>query len=204
LVMSSPLKLLIVDRDDERRERLAETVRQDVNLHAVVVNDALGVHTLVREFQPDMVIVACETAARDAIEDLRTIGVPPNGQGGRPVVMLVQRLSAQEAEDALRAGVAAYVVDNLDLEKIRAVIGIAIAQFHVMGELRRDLDRARTELADRKDIERAKGLVMKRRGLDEEVAYKLLRSSAMNQGKPIAMIARQLLSSEAILEGIDL
>jgi two-component system, response regulator / RNA-binding antiterminator len=201
--MSGPLKLLIVDSDDERRERFADLIRQDISIHAFVVKDTSGVHGFVRDFQPDMVIVACETAARDAIEDLRTIGVAPNGVGGRPVVMLVDRLSVAEAEEALWAGVVAYVADNLDLERIRAVIDMATAQFRVMGEMRRDLDRARKDLADRKDLDRAKGLIMKRRGLDEQAAYKLLRTSAMNQGQPIAAIARALLSADALLGDPD-
>jgi two-component system, response regulator / RNA-binding antiterminator len=199
--MSEVLKLLIVDSDDDRRDRLAETVKQDPSIHAFVVKDTIGVHDFVRDFQPDMVIVACETAARDAIDDLRTVGTGPNGEGGRPVVLLVDRLSAAEAEDALRAGVAAYVADNLDLGRIRAVIQMATAQFRVFGEMKRDLDRARNELADRKDIERAKGLIMKRRGLDEAAAYKLMRATAMNQGRPIAAIARELLSADALLGG---
>jgi two-component system, response regulator / RNA-binding antiterminator len=197
--MNGVLKLLIVDSDDDRRERLAETVKQDTLIHAVVVKDTIGVLSLVRDFQPDMVIVACETAARDAIDDLRTIGTGTDGQIGRPVALLVDRLSAGEAESALRAGVAAYVADTLDLDRIRAVIEMATAQFIVFGELKRDLDRARTELADRKDIERAKGLVMKRRGLDESDAYKLLRATAMNQGRPIAVVARELLGALTLL-----
>jgi two-component system, response regulator / RNA-binding antiterminator len=202
--MDGVLKLLIVDPDDDRRERLAETVKQDSSIHAVVVKDTIGVHGLVHDFLPDMVIVACETAARDAIDDLRNVGAGSIGLGGRPVVMLVDRLSASEAEDALRAGVAAYVSDNLDLTRIRAVIQMATAQFRVFGEMKRDLEHARSELADRKHIERAKGLIMKRRGLDEAAAYKLLRATAMNQGRPIAAIARELLSAEALLGGVDI
>jgi two-component system, response regulator / RNA-binding antiterminator len=200
--MSGVVKLLIVDFDDERRARLAETVKQDPSIHAIVVRDTFGVHGFVRDFEPDMVIVASQSPARDAIDDLRTVGAA-NGQGGRPVALLVDRLSAAEVEDALRAGVAAYVAENLDIDRIRSVIAMATAQFRVFGEMRRDLDRAKTELADRKDIERAKGLIMKRRNLDEEAAYKLMRATAMNQGRPIAVIARELLSADSLLGGTN-
>jgi two-component system, response regulator / RNA-binding antiterminator len=196
--MERVVKLLIVDFDDERRARLAETVKQDPSIHAIVVKDTFGVHGFVRDFEPDMVIVASQSPARDAIDDLRTVGAT-NGQGGRPVALLVDRLSATEVEDALRAGVAAYVAENLDIDRIRAVIAMATAQFRVFGEMRRDLDRAKTELADRKDIERAKGLIMKSRNLDEEAAYKLMRATAMNQGRPIAAIARELLNADSLL-----
>jgi two-component system, response regulator / RNA-binding antiterminator len=201
--MDGVVKLLIVDFDDERRARLAETVKQDPSIRAIVVKDTFGVHGFVRDFEPDMVIVASQSPARDAIDDLRTVGAATNGHGGRPVALLVDRLSPAEVEEALRAGVAAYVADNLDIDRIRSVIAMATAQFRVFGEMRRDLDRAKTELADRKDIERAKGLVMKRRNLDEDAAYKLLRATAMNQGRPIAAIARDLLSADSLLGGTN-
>jgi two-component system, response regulator / RNA-binding antiterminator len=202
--MTKPLKLLIVDPDGERRQRLLEALERETLIHAMVVSDTLGVHARVDAFDPDMVIVAAQTAARDAVEDLRGLGAAANGPKSRPVVMLVERLNAAEAEDALRAGVTAYVVEDLDLERIRRVMDLATAQFRVFGELRRDLNRAQTDLADRKTIERAKGLLMKRRHLDEEAAYKLLRAAAMNQGRPIAAICKELLSAESLLGGGDL
>jgi two-component system, response regulator / RNA-binding antiterminator len=202
--MTVPLKLLIVDPDDERRDRLLAALKRETLIHAIVVNDTLGVHALVDEFDPDMVIVAAQTAARDSVEDLRGLGAAASGGKSRPVVMLVERLSAAEAEDALRAGVTAYVVEDLDLARIRRVMDLATAQFRVFGELRRNLDRAHADLADRKTIERAKGLLMKRRQLDEDAAYKLLRAAAMNQGRPIAAICKELLAAEALLGGGDL
>lgn len=204
LDMTVPLKLLIVDPDDERRTRLLDALKHEALIHGMVVSDTLGVHALVDEFDPDMVIVAAQTAARDAVEDLRGLGAAASGGKSRPVAMLVERLSAAEAEDALRAGVTAYVVEDLDIERIRRVMDLATAQFRVFGELRRDLNRAQADLADRKTIERAKGLLMKRRKLDEDAAYKLLRASAMNQGRPLATICKELLAAEALLGGGDL
>jgi two-component system, response regulator / RNA-binding antiterminator len=198
--MTVPLKLLIVDPDDIRRERLSETLRADPTIHAVVVKDTFGVHALVQDFQPDMIIVASQTAARDAIEDLRAISSGSAQQDGRPIALLVDRLSAIEAEDALRAGVSAYVAENLDLARIRMIMDLATAQFRVFGQMRRELERARADLTDRKVIDRAKGLIMKHRKIDEDAAYKLLRSAAMNQGRPIIAISRDLIAAQALLE----
>jgi two-component system, response regulator / RNA-binding antiterminator len=154
----------------------------------------------VQDFQPDMIIVASQTAARDAIEDLRAISSGSAQQDGRPIALLVDRLSAIEAEDALRAGVSAYVAENLDLARIRMIMDLATAQFRVFGQMRRELERARADLTDRKVIDRAKGLIMKHRKIDEDAAYKLLRSAAMNQGRPIIAISRDLIAAQALLE----
>jgi two-component system, response regulator / RNA-binding antiterminator len=202
--MDVPLKLLIVDPDTERRNRLLDALKLDTMIHAMVVSETLGLHSLVAQFDPDMVLVAAQTAARDAVEDLRALGGANGDKKSRPVAMLVERLTMSEAEDALRAGVTAYVVDDLDLERIRRVMDMATAQFRVFGDMRRDLDRAQADLADRKTIERAKGLIMKKRNLDEEGAYKLLRTAAMTQGRPIAAICKELLAAQTLLGGSDL
>jgi two-component system, response regulator / RNA-binding antiterminator len=194
--MSGPTKLLIVDCHDARRDRMAETLRQDATLHALVFKDTFGLRGHIQDFQPDLVMVACETASHDAIADVRTFGMASDAHDGRPVVMLVDRLNGDEAEDALRAGVLAVVVEDMQLDRLRGLTQMAIAQFRLFGEMRRDLDRARTDLADRKQIERAKGLVMKRRGLDEDAAYKFMRATAMNQCRPMVEIARELLNME--------
>jgi response regulator NasT len=146
-----------------------------------------------------MVIVACDTPARDAIEDLRRV----SETNPRPIVMFVDRSDPDQAEEALRAGVAAYVVDGLEPGRIRNILDTASAQFRVTEELRRDLADAKASLAARKIIEKAKGILMKRRKLNEEAAYALLRKAAMDQGKTIAEIAQQLIAAEALLGGGD-
>jgi hypothetical protein len=84
----------------------------------------------------------------------------------------------------VRAGVAAYVVDGLATGRVRAVLEVAMSRFQLMRQLRTDLDKAKADLASRRSIERAKALLMKERGLDEEEAYKLLRKLSMDSGRP--------------------
>ena len=193
------MRILIVDHCAARRERVVEGLSVDPDVRLLLVENTLGVIEHVAKFAPDMVIVACDTPARDAIEDLRRVSeVNP-----RPIVMFVDRSDPEQAEEALRAGVAAYVVDGLEPGRIRNILDTASAQFRVTEELRRDLADAKASLAARKTIEKAKGVVMKRRKLDEEAAYALLRKAAMDQGKTIAEIAQQLIAAEALLGGDD-
>jgi response regulator NasT len=191
------MRVLIVDPDAARRERVVAGLRAFDDVSVLIVENTLGVIEHVAKFAPDMVIVAADAPARDAVEDLRRV----TETNPRPIIMFVDRSEPEQAEAALRAGVAAYVVDGFEPERIRSILDIAAAQFRVTQELRRDLAKAKADLAARKTIERAKGLIMKRRSLDEGAAYALMRKTAMDQGKTLAAIAEQLLAAEALLGG---
>jgi response regulator NasT len=191
------MRILIVDPDRKRRDRLVASLGEVTDAHVLLVENTLGVVEHVAKFAPDMVIVACDAPARDAIDDLRRV----TETNPRPIIMAVDRSESEHAEAALRAGVAAYVVDGMAPDRIRSILDIAAAQFRVSQELRRDLAEAKASLAARKLIEQAKGVIMKRRSLDEQAAYALLRKAAMDQGKPLAKVAEDLLAADALLGG---
>jgi two-component system, response regulator / RNA-binding antiterminator len=189
------MKLLIVDPDEARRARVVEGLRASQDFDIRVCDDTPGVLSHVSSFQPDIIIVACETPARDAIEDLRRV----TECNPRPIVMFADRANPAQTEEALRAGVAAYTTDGLEPSQIHGILAFASAQFRVMQALKRDLHQARADLAARKVIDRAKGLIMKRRGVDEAAAYAILRQAAMDQGRSIAVVASRLVEAEALL-----
>jgi response regulator NasT len=191
------MRILVVDPNLARRERLVAGLSEITEARLLMVENTLGVLEHVAQFAPDVVIVACDAPARDAIDDLRRV----SENNPRPIVMFVDRSNSEHAEEALRAGVAAYVVDGMAPERISSILDIAAAQFRVSQELRRDLAEAKASLAARKIIEQAKGVVMKRRGLEEREAYALLRKAAMDQGKPLAKVAEELLAADALLGG---
>jgi response regulator NasT len=147
--------------------------------------------------RPDVIVVSCESPDRDTLESLReTTETNP-----KPVVMFVDRSSPGLAEEAIRSGVAAYVVDGLTPGRVRPVIEVAVSRFQLMQGLRTDLARAKADLAARKTIDRAKGVLMKTRGLDEDAAYKTLRKLAMDTGRPLASVAADLIAYAAALNG---
>ena len=115
--------------------------------------------------------------------------------------MFVDRSAPALAEAAVQAGVAAYVVDGLSARRVRPVLEVAMSRFSVMQTMRADLAKAQSDLASRKTIERAKGLLMKERGIDEEAAFKTLRSLAMNTGRPLVSIAADLITYADLLKG---
>ena len=115
--------------------------------------------------------------------------------------MAGSELGAVLAEAAVDAGVAAYVVDGLSASRVRPVLEVAMSRFSLMQKLRTDLEKAQADLAARKAIERAKGLLMKERGLDEEGAFRLLRKLAMDTGRPLGAVASDLIAYADVLKG---
>ncbi|MGE8357646.1 MAG: ANTAR domain-containing response regulator, partial [Microvirgula sp.] len=105
----------------------------------------------------------------------------------------------QAIRDAVAVGVTAYIVDHVTVEKLAPIIDVALARFEEEARLRKRLADAEQQLADRKLIDRAKGLLMDRRGLTEAQAFEALRSQAMKQGLRIAEVARQLLAMSDLL-----
>jgi response regulator NasT len=78
-------------------------------------------------------------------------------------------------------------------ERIRPILDVAMARFEHEQALRAELNTARTELKDRKTIDRAKALLMQRQGLSEEQAYNKLRKTAMDKGLKLAEVAQRML-----------
>jgi response regulator NasT len=189
------MRVLVVDPDPARA--------------ALVVEGLAGVHPLeVRQaaifdehetavFEPDVVVVAADSPDRDTLESLQEASVA----NPRPVVMFVDRSEPGLAEAAVHAGVAAYIVDGLAPGRVRAILEVAMSRFQLMHQLRNDLEKAKADLASRKVVERAKALLMKERGLEEEQAYKLLRKLSMDTGRPLGAVAADLMAFAGVLKG---
>jgi len=189
------MRVLIIDPDEARAALVAQGLGgvEPLEVRRAAVFD----ETEVSAFSPDVIIIASESPDRDTLESLREANV----HNPRPVVMFVDRSAPGLAEAALDAGVAAYVVDGLQEARVRPVLEVALSRFSLMQKLRTDLEKAQADLAARKAIERAKGLLMKERGLDEDAAFRLLRKLAMDTGRPIGAVAIDLLASAGVLKG---
>jgi response regulator NasT len=189
------MRVLIIDPDEARAalvaEGLGDVAPQDVRRAAVFD------HRDAAAFAPDVIIIACESPDRDTLESLRE----SNADNPKPVVMFVDRSAPGLAEAAVESGVAAYVVDGLSPSRVRPVLEVAMSRFQLMQKLRADLHKAQADLAARKTVERAKGLLMKERGLDEEEAFRTLRKLAMDTGRPLGAVAADLLAFAGVLKG---
>ena len=117
----------------------------------------------------------------------------------RPVAMFVDRSDSDMIKAAVESGVGAYVVDGLKKERVKAVVDMAVSRFNAFNDLREELDRAKQALDERKVIERAKGILMKERGLTEEAAYALLRKAAMSDNRRVVDIAQAVITAAGLL-----
>lgn len=192
---AAPLRVLLVD-DGAHRVRLIrdELVAQG---HEVVgvMDSARVIHDAVEQLHPDAVIVDSESPSRDTLEHLALL----SGRNPRPVVVFAEDPADDPMRRAMAAGVSAYVVAGLQPQRVASVLRVAIARFEQDRQLRTELAQARQQLSQRKVIDRAKGLLMKRQGLAEDEAYALLRKTAMDKGLKLAELAQRLVDAADLL-----
>ena len=149
----------------------------------------------VAQLQPDMVINDPESEARDSLEPV----VMATRYARRPIVLFTNDNDTSHVKDAVAAGVSAYIVAGLSPDRIRPILDVAMARFEHEQGLRLELANAKTELQDRKVIDRAKGLLMQRQGLSEKVAYDRLRKAAMDKGLRLGEVAQRMLDAADLL-----
>ena len=149
----------------------------------------------IAQIAPDMIIVDAESQARDTLEHV----VMATRDARRPIVLFTEDEDTSHVPAAIAAGVTAYVVAGLGTDRVKPVLDVAMARFQHEESLRRELADARTELSDRKLIDRAKGLLISRHGLSEEDAYARLRKTAMDKGLKLVDVAQRLIDVSDLL-----
>jgi response regulator NasT len=149
----------------------------------------------VTHHRPEIIFIELDAPGREFLDSLGQL----HREQPRPIVLFAARSDAETTRRAVQAGVSVYVVDGLNPARVHGLLELAIARFEMHQTLRRELDHARTRLADQRDIEKAKGVLMKRRGLDESAAYELLRKMAMDRKQRIGDFSRVLLTAADVL-----
>lgn len=189
------VEVMLIDAHSGR-SAILEQALSDAGYH-ITVRTARTDQLLqqVRETQPDVILIDIELPDRDTLEQLRNVGQ----NQPRPIVMFAERSDPETTAAALRAGVSAYVVDDLNPRRLQPIIEVAIARFREYQALRRELEETRNRLAERKAIDKAKGLLMAQRNLSEEEAYQTLRKLAMDRNQRIGEVARTVTSLLEIL-----
>jgi two-component system, response regulator / RNA-binding antiterminator len=192
----APLKILVIDENPIRRAIL-ETGLKDAGFENVtVLADTTALLDRIYTVGPDVIIIDLENPSRDVLEQMFQVSRIVR----RPIAMFVDQSDRATIAAAMEAGVSAYIVDGLKKERVRAILDMTISRFGVFDRLRSELEETKSALKNRKIIEKAKGILMKTRGLDEEAAYALLRRTAMSKGKRIADVAESLLNTIDLLK----
>ena len=189
------MRIAIIDDSGLRATILEEGLR-DAGFDEIDVVPPQGAFVArLERMAPDVVLMNLGNANRDSLEEMLAV----SRALARPIAMFVDQSDESMIGAAIDAGISAYVVDGLRKERIKPVLELAIRRFNAFSKLQAELDAARTELADRKTIDRAKAILMKSRGLDEPGAYALLRTTAMKQGRRIVEVAEALITAADLL-----
>jgi response regulator NasT len=186
---------MLVD-ENEARASLLEKALDDAGCE--IVAKLVGrpdLRSSVTRTEPDVIIIAMESPDRDTLEDMSQI----SREQPRPTVMFVDRSDTESTRAAVAAGVSAYVVGGLARERVRAILDVAIARFNEFQALKQEVAVARESLAERRVIERAKGILMQHRGLSEDDAYRTLRKMAMDRKMRLGRIAREVVAAAELL-----
>jgi len=190
------LRVLIVDQNVVRASILEEGLREAGYRDVIVVRDMQNLLRRILDEEPDVILIDLENPNRDVLEQMCQVSRVVS----RPVAMFVDSSDAGMIESAIDAGIGAYVVDGLRKERVKAIVETTISRFRAFSRLRTELDETRQQLADRKVIDRAKGILMRERRIDEETAYQLMRKTAMSENLRLSEVARSIITAQGLLK----
>jgi two-component system, response regulator / RNA-binding antiterminator len=189
------MRVLVVEESDERAALLREALTAAGHEVVASLSSPLELLRAVDGLRPDVIVIDTESPTRDVLEHVVIV----TQSSPRPIVMFASDSGGQAIRDAVRAGVSAYVVDGLDPGRVSSIVEVACARFEEFQRLKLELADANLKLSDRKLVERAKGLLMRSRGISEDEAYHALRKLAMSKKQRLGEVAQQLIDSADLL-----
>ncbi len=190
------LRILLVDQNAARAAILEEGLHEAGCKDITVVRDMRNLLRRIVDADPDVIFIDLENPNRDVLEQMFQVSRTVR----RPIAMFVDSANTETIRAAVEAGVGAYVVDGLHKDRVKTILDTAVSHCNTFNRLRDELERAHQALDERKLVERAKGILMKERGLSEADAYALLRGAAMNENRRIAEVAQSVLTAARLLK----
>jgi len=194
--MADQASILIIDENHARAAIIQDGLREAGHLNVRWLNETSNLLRHIADIDPDVIIIDLESPNRDVLEQMFQVSRLVK----RPVAMFVDQSDSIAMQDAMVAGVSAYVVDGLRKDRIKHILDMCILRFNVFSRLQDELHEAKTALADRKVIDRAKGILMAAKSLSEQEAYVLMRKTAMDQKRRLVEIARAIVTAEGMLK----
>lgn len=185
-----PIKALLVDDASTRPSVIIHALvkhKIDVVCH---LHTSQGLVKQIEQHQPDVIIMDIHSPDEETLQVMTAL----NQSNPKPIIIFSVESSQDITEAVIQAGACAYVVDGFHPKRFKPLLTIAMARFQQQQSLKQELLDVKTQLSDRKVIDKAKGLLMKTKGFDEEQAYHAMRKMAMDQGQPIINVANNILS----------
>jgi two-component system, response regulator / RNA-binding antiterminator len=189
-------KIVIVDESPIRAAILQEGLREAGFTQVDHISEMQSLLARIYAVDPDIILIDLENPSRDVLEAMFQVSRAVR----RPIAMFVDQSDTASIQASVEAGVSAYIVDGLKKERIKPILDLCVSRFNAFAKLQEELERTKSQLEDRKIIERAKGILMKVKGLTEDEAYVLLRSTAMREKKKIGEIAQSIITASEMLK----
>ena len=195
--MSKVLRIVVVEKDRERALMIVDGLRDAGDYDVTVIGDETGLARKLAALAPDVVLIDLENPSRDILEELTLASAPTE----RPVAMFVDRSDESVMRAAIEAGCQRLCGRRADAASGSGRCSTAaIARFHMVARLRSELAATKAALEERKTVDRAKGMLMKAKGISEDEAYALLRRTAMDQGRKLVEVAAALIIAAELLK----
>jgi response regulator NasT len=194
-VVDTNLTILVIDENPIRTAILEDGLREAGYVNIVRLDSTHELLRRVFSIDPDVILIDLANPSRDVLEQMFQVSRTVK----RPIAVFVDQSDTAMIEASVDAGVSAYIVDGLRKERVKPILDMTVSRFNAFDRLARELEQARSELAERKVIERAKGILMKSRGISEEDAFGMLRKTAMNEKKKLAEIAQSVVTAAQLL-----
>lgn len=191
------IRIAVIDESPLRAAILEDGLREAGYTDVTRIEDMTGLLRKLALIDPEVILIDLENPSRDTLEQMFQVSRLVR----RPIAMFVDQSDSSMIEAAIDASVSAYIIDGLKKERVKPILDMTISRFNAFARLQSELDEARSELAERKVIDRAKGILMREQSLSEPDAYKLLRSTAMNQKRKLVEIAQSVVTAAELLGG---
>lgn len=191
------MRIAVIDENPVRaailEDGLAEVGERDV----FVISERKGMARAIEAIGPDVVLIDLGNPSRDILEEYFAVSRAVS----RPIAMFVEQSDDETIAAAIDAGVSAYIVDGLSQRRLKSILDLAVLRFQAFSRLQAELKEARDALSERNVIDRAKQILILKRGLSEPEAHKLLRDHAMNSNRRMADIAGAIVTAEELMGG---
>jgi len=191
------LRIAVIDESPVRAAIIEDGLAQVGEHDVFVISERTGMARAIETIDPDVVLVDLGNPSRDVLEEYFSVSRAVS----RPIAMFVERSDDETIGAAIDAGVSAYIVDGLSQRRIKPILDLAVRRFKAFSRLQTELQEARDALSERNIIDKAKKILIRKRGLDEADAHKLLRDHAMNSNRRMAEVAEAIVTAEQMLEG---
>ncbi|WP_321323491.1 ANTAR domain-containing response regulator [Thiomicrorhabdus sp.] len=184
------LKVMLVDNESVRSAILAQALNDNGYEVIARVKPGPGLLAQVALHLPDMIVVDTDSPDRDILESMHLL----SEHNPLPVVMFADEENETIIQEAIRSGVSSYVVKGVDMERVNSIMSVSIARFREYQAIKKELKETKSELVDTKLIDKAKRLLMKNKGVDEDQAYEAMRKLSMDANQKMSQVAQNIVN----------